>query len=103
VDAKAAPEKSTRAVKKTPPGKPGVKLIKKQKAVSRSTEMVESDIAAVEQDLNRISELMGTPEVVRDATRLIALNEEYQQAETRLRDLYSEWDRVSEALAKTSS
>jgi hypothetical protein len=39
---------------------------------------------------------MGTPEVARDAERLIALNEEYQQTESLLRGLYDEWDRVSQ-------
>ena len=32
----------------------------------------------------------------RDADRLIALNEEYQQTEAQLRNLYDEWDRVSQ-------
>jgi hypothetical protein len=39
---------------------------------------------------------MGTPEVARDAERLITLNEEYQQTEALLRSLYDEWDRVSQ-------
>ena len=39
--------------------------------------MVETDIAGAEQRLKEISEQMGTPEVARDAVRLIALNEEY--------------------------
>jgi hypothetical protein len=39
---------------------------------------------------------MGTPEVARDAERLITLNGEYQQTETLLRSLYDEWDRVSQ-------
>jgi hypothetical protein len=45
---------------------------------------------------------MGTPEVARDADRLIALNDEYQQTETLLRSLYEEWDRVSQEPAPTS-
>ena len=35
---------------------------------------------------------MGTPEVARDADRLIALNDEYQQTEAQLRTLYDEWE-----------
>ena len=42
---------------------------------------------------------MGTPEVARDAERLIRLNDEYQQTEASLRSLYDEWDRVSQAPA----
>lgn len=89
--------------KKTASKKPGVKIVKKKKPLARTQEMVESDIANAEQDMNRISQLMGTPEVVRDAARLISLNAEYQQAEARLRGLYEEWDRVSEELANASS
>jgi hypothetical protein len=58
--------------------------------------LVESEISRAEQRLNEISQQMGTPEVARDAGRLIALNEEYQQTESLLRGLYDEWDRVSQ-------
>ena len=85
------------------PKKPGVKVVKKKKPELRTQSMIETDIAGAEREMNRISELMGTPEVVRDAARLIALNEEYQQAEANLRRLYEEWERVSEELAKASS
>ena len=78
------------------PKKPGVKVIKKTKPDARTPEAVETDIARAEQRLNEISEKMGTPEVARDADRLIALNDEYQQTESLLRSLYDEWDRVSQ-------
>jgi ATP-binding cassette subfamily F protein 3 len=85
-------------VKKSPqaPKKPGVKVVKKKKADARTPELVESEISRAEQRLNEISQQMGTPEVARDAERLIALNEEYQQTESLLRGLYDEWDRVSQ-------
>ncbi len=38
---------------------------------------------------------MGAPEIARDATRLIQLNNEYQETETRLQSLYAEWDQVA--------
>ena len=85
------------------PKKPGVKVIKKKKPDTRTPELVETDIARVEQRLNEISQQMGTPEVARDADRLIALNDEYQQTETLLRSLYEEWDRVSQEPARASS
>ena len=76
--------------------KPGVKVVKKKKPEPlRTPELVETDISRAEARLNEISEQMGTPEVARDADRLIALNEEYQQTELLLRSLYEEWDRVS--------
>jgi ATP-binding cassette, subfamily F, member 3 len=85
-------------VKKTPPApkKPGIKVVKKKKPDARTPELVETEIARAEQRLNEISEQMGTPEVARDAERLITLNEEYQQTEALLRSLYDEWDRVSQ-------
>ncbi|HEY6660334.1 MAG TPA: ATP-binding cassette domain-containing protein, partial [Pyrinomonadaceae bacterium] len=89
--------------KPTPaPKKHGVKVVKKKKPETRTPELVETDIARAEQRLNEISEQMGTPEVARDADRLIALNGEYQQTEALLRTLYEEWDRVSQELARTS-
>ena len=43
---------------------------------------------------------MGTPEVARDAERLISLNDEYQQTEALLKNLYEEWDRISQEPAR---
>ena len=85
-----------RAKQAPAPKKPGVKVIKKKKPDARTPGAVESEIAQAEQRLNEISEQMGTPEVARDADRLIALNDEYQQTESLLRSLYDEWDRVSQ-------
>ena len=76
--------------------KPGVKVVKKKKPDLRTPEMVETEISHAETRLNEISEQMGTPEVARDATRLIALNDEFQQTESRLRMLYDEWDRITQ-------
>jgi ATP-binding cassette subfamily F protein 3 len=86
-------------IEKAPPpkpkAKPGVKVIKKKKAETRTPEQVESEIGRAESRLNEISEQMGTPEVARDADRLISLNHEYQQTEASLKTLYDEWDRIS--------
>jgi ATP-binding cassette subfamily F protein 3 len=81
--------------------KPGVKLVKKKKD-ARTPELVENELAKAESRLNEISEQMGTPEVARDADRLIALNDEYQQTESLLKSLYEEWDRVSQEPAPAS-
>ena len=91
--------------KKAPPApkKSGVKVIKKKKADARTPELVESDIAHAEQRLNEISQQMGTPEVARDAEKLIALNDEYQQTEAQLRNLYDEWERVNSETAPASN
>jgi len=87
--------------KKSEQKKQAIKVVKKKRSESRTPDLVESDIAQAERLLNTVSEQMGTPEVARDAGKLIKLNEEYQQAEARLRDLYEEWDRVSEELSRT--
>ena len=76
------------------PKKPGIKVIKKKRSDARTPEQIESDIAQAELRLNQISEQMGTPEVARDAERLIPLNDEYQQTEASLKSLYEEWDQT---------
>jgi len=72
-----------------------VKVIKKKKVDARTPESLEADIAQAETRLKEISQQMGEPEIARDATRLIQLNDEYQETETRLQSLYAEWDRVA--------
>jgi len=91
----SVPQEPVKAKPAPAPKKPGVKIVKKKKPDVRTPELVETDISNAEARLNAISQQMGTPEVARDADRLIALNEEYQQTESLLRTLYEEWDRVS--------
>src|SRR5258705_6135262 len=71
------------------PSKRTVKVVKK-KPVARPTAVIETDIASVEQKLGEISAQMGTPDVAKDAKKLIKLNDEYQQTESVLRNLYEE-------------
>ncbi|HEX2269589.1 MAG TPA: ABC-F family ATP-binding cassette domain-containing protein [Pyrinomonadaceae bacterium] len=82
------------------PQKAAQKVARKKKAETRTPEQIETDITQAEARLNEISQQMGTPEVARDADRLIALNDEYQQTEALLKSLYEEWDRVSEEPAR---
>jgi len=82
------------------PKKPGVKVVKKKKPDARRPEQIENEISQAETRLNDISQQMGTPEVARDAERLIALNAEYQQTEASLKNLYDEWDRVNQEPAR---
>lgn len=99
---RAASQKQKVARKQTEPPKRTVKVVKK-KAATRPPTVIETDIAAVEQKLGEISAQMGTPEVSRDAKKLAQLNEEYQQAESVLRNLYEEWELVSQEHAQASS
>jgi ATP-binding cassette subfamily F protein 3 len=86
--------RTTRGKSKAATGqtKPSVKVIKKKKLELRTPEMIESDIAAAETRLEKISEQMGLPEVARDPQQLVKLDEEYREVESRLKVLYEEWE-----------
>ena len=91
-----AESKTSRKQKAPPkPAKPAIKVIKKKQAEARTQQSVETEIAAAETKLGEISEEISRPEVARDASRLIALSAEYDQAEARLRQLYEEWEKMT--------
>jgi len=69
---------------------PAIKIIKKNKPVNPV--LLEAEIAEAEKKLNEISAMMSLPEVARDATELVKLDEEYRQTEARLTVLYSQWE-----------
>jgi ATP-binding cassette subfamily F protein 3 len=71
---------------------PAIKVIKKHKPVAPV--QLEADIAEAEKKLNEISAKMSLPDVARDATELVKLDEEYKQTEKRLAGLYDEWERA---------
>ena len=89
-------EKKAAKAKQTPrkAKSPTVKVIKK-KLPARSPEAIESEIAAAEKLLNEISEQMGRPEVARDVNRSMRLSNDFKQAESNLRALYEEWEKVA--------
>ena len=68
---------------------PQVKLIKKP----RSPDIIEAEIAEVELRLSALSEEMARPEIARDITQLVKVNDDYQEAESRLAELMLEWER----------
>ncbi|HEV7860100.1 MAG TPA: ABC-F family ATP-binding cassette domain-containing protein [Pyrinomonadaceae bacterium] len=72
---------------------PGGKGAKKQTA--RHPQAIESEISEAEKKLAALSDQLSQPDIARDATRLHAVNVEYQQIEERLRVLYEEWERVA--------
>jgi ATP-binding cassette, subfamily F, member 3 len=99
---KSAPSTSRSGSKRksVPPASAGsvrVKIIKKP----RSPQIIEAEIADLEKRIADLSKKMSEPEVARDITRLVAVNDEYQQAETRLAELMDEWERA-EATASSS-
>ncbi len=79
---KAAKTKAANATK--------VKVVKK----ARSPAVIEAEIAEHEQRLTTLSEEMAKPEVSRDITRLVAVNDEYKETESRLSELMQEWERA---------
>jgi ATP-binding cassette subfamily F protein 3 len=87
---------------KTAAAKPRVKLVKPKKKEQRSTEAIEREIAAAEQQLQDLSEQLATPESARNRERMRTLKAEYREAEMNLRGLYDEWEQVSEQLTASS-
>lgn len=75
--------------------KPAIKVIKKARNENVSPQQLETEIAKTEKRLTEISEEMSQPDVARDATKLVSLDEEYKQTEARLAGLYEQWERIA--------
>jgi len=71
-------------------GGPRVKVVKK----ARAPETIEAEISELEKRLAELSEEMAKPEVARDITMLVKLNDEYEQTQSRLSELMEEWERA---------
>jgi ATP-binding cassette subfamily F protein 3 len=74
-----------------------VKVIKKP----RDPNTIEAEISALEKRIAELSEEMSKPEVARDITKLVRVNDDYQQADARLGELIDEWERA-ETTSKSS-
>jgi ATP-binding cassette subfamily F protein 3 len=85
----AAKSEPTRPTKATG-GKGGGK-----KTPQRTPQMIEAEIAETEKRLATLSDELSRPAVARDTARVTTLNDEYGQADARLRALYEEWERVA--------
>ena len=72
-----------------------------KKRPERDARVVEAEIAEAEKQLAALSEQLARPEVSRDHNRQLALNEDYQRVDARLRLLYEEWDRVAAEATNT--
>jgi protein subunit release factor A len=73
-----------------------VKIIKKP----REPQTIEAEIAELEKRIAELSAEMSKPEVARDITKLVRVNDDYQQADARLAELIDEWERA-ETTAKS--
>ncbi len=67
-----------------------VKVVKK----ARAPESIEAEISEMEKRLAELTSKMAKPEVARDITMLVKLNDEYEQAQSRLSELMEEWERA---------
>jgi len=63
--------------------------------------VIEADIEELEKRLSELSDEMSKPEVARDITRLVAVNDDYQGTQQRLAELYDEWERSERAEVST--
>jgi ATP-binding cassette, subfamily F, member 3 len=93
----AAPSASrgTQKRRSVPPdsadGAKRVKIIKK----ARDPEIIEAEISKLEKRLSELSVEMTRPEVARDITKLVAVNNEYQDVQSRVTELMDEWERAA--------
>jgi ATP-binding cassette, subfamily F, member 3 len=67
----------------------------------RDAQSVEAEISEAEKRLAALAGELARPDVARDHNRLLALNEDYQREDARLRRLYEEWDRVAAEATNT--
>jgi ATP-binding cassette subfamily F protein 3 len=69
---------------------PRVKVVKKP----RDPEVIEAEISELERLLAELSGEMAKPEVARDISKLVKVNDDYKEAEARLTRLFEEWERA---------
>jgi ATP-binding cassette subfamily F protein 3 len=67
----------------------GVKVVKK----ARSAAVIEKEVAEFENQLAVLTAEMAKPEVARDITKLVKLNDEYELTQSHLTELMEEWER----------
>ena len=98
----ASTGRSGRAKTNSPTGSSQLKASSRVKVIKkpRDLEIVEAEISELEIQLAKLSEEMARPEVARDITRLVKVNDDYQQAESRLAELMDEWERAETASLK---
>jgi ATP-binding cassette subfamily F protein 3 len=74
-----------------------VKVLKKP----RDPDAIERDITDMEKRIAELSDEMSKPEIARDITKLVAVNDEYERSQTRLTALYDEWERAESAMTSS--
>jgi ATP-binding cassette subfamily F protein 3 len=89
IDAETVPPQS-----QTPQRQAGKreKPAKKGKQTVIAPDVVAARIAALEGEMQELSQMLASDEVARDRERLLALAEQYQDMDDRLKTLYTEWE-----------
>src|ERR1041384_8048602 len=75
-----------------------VRLIKK----SRDLEVIEAEITELEKRIAKLSSEMTKPEIARDITKLVSVNDEYERSESQLTLLLDEWERAETAALRST-
>lgn len=68
----------------------------KQEKTGLNLKTLEAEIIAAEEDLARLAEKLGDPEVYTDPQEAMGLQKEYRLLESSLTELYEEWERAVE-------
>ena len=75
------------------------KLSKNQRnELAKRIKQIESEIPTLEAAAAQLSVDMASPKIAADFARLNTLAAEHKALETRIQDLYDEWDNASEQL-----
>jgi ATP-binding cassette subfamily F protein 3 len=71
-------------------GSKRIKVIKKP----RDPEIIEAEINEIEKRIAELTAEMAKPEVARDITKLVEVNNQYEQSQASLAELFEEWERA---------
>jgi ATP-binding cassette subfamily F protein 3 len=95
VKPQAGKAKQSARAKAVSPKAPAIKVIKKNQPERIRPELLEAEIAKTEKRLKEISDRMCQPEIARNATELVKLDQDYKQSEAQLKALYDQWEKVA--------
>jgi ATP-binding cassette subfamily F protein 3 len=70
-----------------------IKIVKK----ARDPEIIEAEITKLEKRIAELSDEMTKPEIARDITKLVSVNDEYERSQAQLALLLDEWERAEGA------
>ncbi len=93
----AGRSKSKRSKAALAAGSKRLKVIKRP----REPQIIEAEITDLEKRLADLSGEMSRPDVARDITKLVKVNDEHEQTQARLAELMDEWERAESAITSS--